>query len=244
MSPAPSAGRRRARRRRLRWRLARHGRILRRGVRRPRPARRPPRRRTRRGRARATRDRVEVGRAAGADRGAARPATISAAPAAVEEVRVVEVRVHARRQPAAGPERRARSPAPWVVGTTGSDGAVDVDPAGAASSRPRRPVREVAGPGAPVACSRHSRAPRMRAATSRSVYQPPPQKSVGATPRSRSQAPSRRTRCARVAAGRSRVGRAREVRVVAERAARRRPRAHARARARRRARPPPRPAAA
>ena len=54
------------------------------------------------------------------------------------------------------------------------------------------------------------------------MYQPPPQKSVGARPRSRSHAPSRRTRSPVAPPRGPRVGRAREVRVVAERPARRR----------------------
>ena len=54
------------------------------------------------------------------------------------------------------------------------------------------------------------------------MYQPPPQKSVGVRPRSRIHAPSRRTRSPVRAAARPCVRRAREVRVVAECAARRR----------------------
>ena len=57
-------------------------------------------------------------------------------------------------------------------------------------------------------------------ATSASVYQPPPQKSVGSSPSSRSRRPSASTRSPGRAAGRPSVVRGRPVRVVAERAAR------------------------
>ena len=71
------------------------------------------------------------------------------------------------------------------------------------TATPRPPVRRAtpsarprAGTevGALEACNRHSRASAQASATSASVYQPPPQKSVGARPSSRMRVPSARTR--------------------------------------------------
>ena len=73
------------------------------------------------------------------------------------------------------------------------------------------------------------------------MYQPPPQKNRGSSPCSRSQAPSRRTRRGRIAAGRARVRRRRPVDVMAERPERG---GLARALDERARRPRPRPAAA
>ena len=119
------------------------------------------------------------------------------APPRIEQVVVVEVRVH-------------------VAGSAADDSRAPARRANASSAARRR----AGTPPRTVQSTRPSS--RTLARTASSVYQPPPQKNVGSRPCARIHSASSRTRSAGIAAGRTRVRRARPVRVQSERRARRR----------------------